>query len=444
MSIEQVLSREPLPSPQPHAERVLVLGAGMAGLAAARQLARWGYRVTLLEARDHVGGRVCTDRSLGVPVDLGANWIHGTQGNPIAALAQRLGVRYRPTRLANGQFYDFDGRPLDGAEVRALRRDLDVLLSLEPQLDARPERDRALADAVDWLSLSPSLTDERWRQRNWVRSTLATFLGASVTELSRGYFNEDDEFPGPNALLSHGYDAIARGLAVGLTVRFNCVARRIVWRDREVCIETETASFSADRAVVTLPLGVLQAGGPAFEPPLPSRKQQAIRRLGMGVLDKVVLRFPFCFWSPEADFLGYLSSQAGDSPLLLSLQPHVGVPILVAFLGGPEARHRECCADRQLVALVMRELRCMFARTVPDPTRVAIARWASDPFALGSYSFVRVGASGQDYTALSAPAGERLFFAGEATHRQYPATVHGAFLSGLRAAEELAGATQGR
>jgi len=155
------------------AEKVLVLGAGVAGLAAARQFSRMGCSVTVLEARDRVGGRIQTDRTLGVP---GANWIHGTEGNPIAELAEQLGLIHRPTALSKTDFYNFDGRPLTRAESQSLRKDFETLLQLEPQADAHPATDLTLAEAVDWLSLSQAVTDTRQRQLNWIRSTLAAYL----------------------------------------------------------------------------------------------------------------------------------------------------------------------------------------------------------------------------------------------------------------------------
>lgn len=427
------LTTQPLPECQ--SETIVVIGAGVAGLSAARELKALGYQVTVIEARDRIGGRVWTSHHLGVPVDLGASWIHGADaGNPLTQLAAQLSLTTRPTKFANASFYDSDGRPISSSESHALLSRLDTLLDLQPQPD---EPDSTLAEAVDWLSLSQPLTDWQQQQLNWIYAALANFLGAEVTELSRAYFNEDEYFSSSNVLLSKGYEPIVRELARGTDIRLGQMVRRVVYESDRVLVETEQAVFESDRVIVTLPLGVLKSGQVAFEPLLPERKQQAIQRLGMGVLDKVVLRFPELFWQANTDLIGYLPRDRSDAALLLNLFPHLQEPVLVAFLGGQAARESEQKPEEESIARVLHSLRAIYGTSLPEPTGAIVTRWASDPFAWGSYSFIPVGASGSDYEILAEPVGERLFFAGEATNRQHPGTVHGALLSGVRAAKQV-------
>jgi monoamine oxidase len=212
----------------------------------------------------------------------------------------------------------------------------------------------------------------------------------------------------------------------------------VVHGERAIRIETSRGAFEADAAILTAPLGVLQRGAVAFDPPLSEEKRAALGRLGMGVLDKVALRFPRAFWPRERHFVGYASARADEFPVFLNLARGGGAPILVGFAGGSAARELEGRSDAEIAGAAMAVLRRIFGRGVPEPEAAVATRWASDPDALGSYSNLRVGADPADYDRLAAPlAGGRLRFAGEATNRAHPATVHGAYLSGVREAERL-------
>ncbi|HEX7448803.1 MAG TPA: FAD-dependent oxidoreductase, partial [Pirellulales bacterium] len=205
-----------------------------------------------------------------------------------------------------------------------------------------------------------------------------------------------------------------------------------------VRIETSLDEFAADRAIVTLPLGVLKAGQVEFSPALPPKKLAAIERLGMGLMNKVVLQYAERFWPAEAEVLGFASRTPGMFPQFLNLFAATGMPLLVAVVAGDYARALEPLSDEQVVARAQYALRSMFAsRTVPEPTAFRVTRWGSDPWTRGSYSYVPVAASGEDYETLAEPVGERLFFAGEATNREFPSTAHGAYLSGLREAARI-------
>jgi monoamine oxidase len=187
----------------------------------------------------------------------------------------------------------------------------------------------------------------------------------------------------------------------------------------------------------TAPLGVLKASTVDFDPSLPERKQAAIRNLGMGLLDKLYLRFDRVFWPVAPDLLGYVSERKGEWIETFNLYKYLDAPILLCFNAATYGRALETFPDSEIVARAMRVLRTMFGADIPDPVAYSLTRWASDPFAGGSYSYLPPGATTADREALAEPVGERLFFAGEAASNYHPATVHGAFVSGLRAAEKL-------
>ena len=158
----------------------------------------------------------------------------------------------------------------------------------------------------------------------------------------------------------------------------------------------------------------------------------------MGILNKIAMRFPDCFWPESTHFFGLLGDSHRDVMNIVNMTPHVEQPILVALTYGEYARTLEMATDFEMVSTVLEDLRTIFGSGVPDPTAVAITRWNSDPFTLGSYSHIPPGASPEDYDIIEEPVAQRLFFAGEASCRRYPGTVHGAYLSGQQQAKKIA------
>ena len=160
----------------------------------------------------------------------------------------------------------------------------------------------------------------------------------------------------------------------------------------------------------------------------------------MGVLNKVALRFDRPFWPVDHHFIGYMSEKVGEYPQFLNVSKYTQEPVLMAFTGGNFARALESKSDAHIASEIKQVLYKIYGSSVPEPKGVAVARWSTDPFARGSYSHIPVGATGTEYDILAEPlAHGRLRFAGEATIRNYPGTVHGAFLSGVREAEHLIG-----
>ena len=211
----------------------------------------------------------------------------------------------------------------------------------------------------------------------------------------------------------------------------------IEYGNKGVLVKTDQGNFQADAAIITLPLGVLKSGNITFSPPLPKNKQVAIDRLNMGVLNKVVLKFPRAFWQQNYDVLGYVSGQSKDFSEFLNWGHYTPAPVLIALTGGSFASSLELISETEVGERVMKLLRKLYGNSVPNPESVLRTKWGTDPFAFGSYSTVPVGSKGNYRSILAAPIGQRLFFAGEATSREYPSTVHGAFLSGIREADRI-------
>ncbi len=421
---------------------VIVVGAGMAGLAAASALVESGLAVTVLEGRDRLGGRTWTAQVGGAAVDLGAAWIHGSKGNPITELAQEAGAKTVATDYDWLALYGRNGKRISDRQIGAwytaagkLFKALDQtkagrtasaqtsILDVLPRVEANvlAEADAALKMGVRWV----------------FQSEVEREYGADLGELALLSWNKDEGFAGEDLIFPNGYRQLVDNVADGLDIRYGEVVTAIAHNAQGVQITTSKGTHRADYAVITLPLGVLKAGTVRFEPPLPVAKQRAIDQLGMGTLNKVVMTFPRPFWPEDVHRLARLSDSGEVGFEYYNLIPVNGAVGLVALAGGSDARALESRSDGEILQTALADLRAIFGEAVPEPTATALTRWATDPFAFGSYSFVQRGATRRAYDALAAPVRNRLFFAGEATHKDYPATVHGAWLSGLRAAEEI-------
>lgn len=424
--------------------RVIVVGAGIAGLAAARALAERGQDVVVLEARDRIGGRIWTSRHWpDVPVDLGASWIHGVDGNPITELARKAGARTVATSLDSGTEYGTDGEEVDKATTAAIEhwrtQIAEALTDAQDEADdeARDASLRAVAQrAVNWPTLSEG-------DKTLVASVLNDYeheYSGSVDDLSSLYFDDDDKIKGKDALFPGGYGAITDYLAEGLTVHTGAAVTGIDWNDSGVTVATDTAAFDGDHVVVTLPLGVLQSGAVEFGPGLPAGKTTAIGELGMGVLDKCYLRFPTEFW-PDTDWLNYVPSldKAGQWGQWINYSRAADQPILLGFNAADFGRTSETWTDTDLVASAMATLHTIYGPGIPAPIDHQTTRWSADPYARGSYSFNKLGSTPEMRHDLAAGIDDRVHFAGEATDRTSFGTVHGAYNSGLRAAKEITG-----
>jgi monoamine oxidase len=419
---------------------VIVVGAGVAGLAAARSLVDQGLKVIVVEARDRIGGRIWTNRAWPkLALDLGASWIHGVNGNPVAALARSGRISTVATDYDALWRYEPGAKELSDSADEALEERFEGLMErVEEEAAALRQpgnADGSLQAAFDRAAGQRLSATDRRRLNYMLVSQVEHEYAADAAELSLLHWDQGDGFAGDDRLFPAGYDQITELLAKNLDIRLGQTVSRIAHGQRGVEVTSSRGTFSAAYALVTLPLGVLKRGSVSFDPPLPARKQQAIRRLGMGTLNKLYLRFPRAFWPEEPHLLGYIAEQRGAWAEWLNIQRYLKSPVLLGFNAGSYARQLERRSDEAIVASAMEALRAMFGARIPEPEAALMTRWSSDPLAGGSYSFLATGATPADYDALAAPVANRLFFAGEATSRDYAATVHGALISGRDAAE---------
>jgi monoamine oxidase len=415
----------------------IVVGAGAAGLAAATHLAEAGQRVTVVEARDRIGGRAWSSDALGPPIDLGASWIHGTTDNPLVPLARAAGVRFTKTSFDRFATFTEDGRRLTAIEEGPLWEHWLIVQERLGRAARDDAHDRSVGDLLDAVLGSAGSTPDAERYARWTADLeIAMDLAADLSDLSGRALDDGDAFDGLWVMLEGGYRALLDPIAGGLDVRLERPVTAIATDGDTVAVTTAGGeTLRADRAVVTLPLGVLKAGDVAFRPALPEAVRGAIDRLGMGSFLKVAFRLPERDWPGGADWLGRIGEPTFRE--FVDLEPVVREPIVVGFATGSEADRLESLDDDTVVGEALRAYRAAVGEDVPDPVGAVVTRWRRDPFARGSYSYLAVGSSAADRAALAEPIGPRLILAGEATSVRYPSTMHGAWLSGIDAAERL-------
>ncbi len=419
-------------------KKVIVIGAGMAGLAAAQELVKQGHEVLILEGRDRIGGRVWTsDQWPDAPLDLGASWIHGVKGNPLTKLATAAKARTASTSYDRSLIYGPGGQLLTPKAQRQLaewQARLEKAILRAQDQDDDQSIQTAVEDALDWADLT---TAERQLVDFLLNSTIEQEYGGSTKVLSTHWFDDGKFFGGDDALFLDGYGVLIRYLARSLAITLSEAVRTIDWSANQVKVTTTKAVYTADRVIVTLPLGVLKAGTVKFAPDLPAAKRKAIKTLGMGILNKCYLRFPHAFWPTDVDWLEQIPAKRGEWTEWVSFMRVAELPILLGFNAADQGLAIEGWTDQAIVDSAMKTLRHLFGATIPDPLAYQLTRWGADPFACGSYSFNAVGTLPQMRDQLGASLAGKLFFAGEATERHYASTVHGAYLSGVRAAKEV-------
>ncbi|KAG9319424.1 hypothetical protein KVV02_007989 [Mortierella alpina] len=551
---------------------ILVIGGGIAGIGAARQLENlfryysWKFepelppRVIVLEARARIGGRMhsleleskapapnaesmsspekqyqksafgrlkvdphtatnsqtsppeslVTERSMKHAVDLGAQIITGfNNGNPMDVIVRRqlsdLGLHYLVNESCD--LFGHDGKLvsktldqhceavfnhiLDKAcqlrKVEELPMHLRVYLKerlMKGGLDPGRVKTAALptlGHCMDFFIEShpefTSWTDRELDLIHWHYANLEFANATPLDQLSLRHWDQDDdyEFSGAHSMIKEGYGQVPILLSQGLDVRLNKAVTGIKHSASSTVPPTTSRTRNSQRnhtepvqvkcrdgtslecsaAVITVPLGVLKSRQIAFSPALPQWKEQAIRQLGFGLLNKLVLVFEKPFWNTADELFGYAGSGKkvrsaedysrkayrscrGKFYMFWNCMEVSGLPVLVTLMAGQSAYDCEKMSKEDLVEEAMRTLALIHPHLqLPPPIETVVTRWSQDEFAQGSYSFVGKDGDGEDYDQLAKPIENRLYFAGEATCRQYPATAHGAYLSGIKVAKDI-------
>ena len=409
--------------------KVIVIGAGVAGLAAAQQLKANGAQVVVLEAGNYVGGRVRTDMSLGAPFEHGAGWIHGpSRRNPTQQLAKQIDA---PTFVTDDDSLDVfgpDGRPLTETEYQRLDR---LYAELEDTL-YHPQRPGQQSVLQMLEQSDPDIL--RDPAARWMLSAFFEFsVGGGIDDISAAHGFETRAFPGADVILPEGYDKIFAPLASGLDIRLNTQVSKVSYDDNGVTVAGERADF----AVCTASLGVLKSGQIAFDPSLPHDLQDAIEHVGFGSVTKIALKFTEPFWDVDTQYFGIMTKPDGRWNYWMNYRTFSDENILLGVSVGHYAPIADQMGKTDMTRDALDVLRSVWGTSVGTPHQVLTTHWSQDPHFLGAYSYPQAGGSIAQFKEFEKPIAGRLFFAGEHTGFDYSGTTHGALMSGHRAAEDI-------
>lgn len=397
---------------------VIVIGAGAAGLAAAQRLAAAGVTVHVVEARSRVGGRAWTARSpSGLPMELGCAWLHSADENELCALALRSGLTIDKTRPPwRTQINDAGFRPADQTDFRAALARLFARLDEAGEAEGDYSADRLLDPGNRWNPL--------------LNATSTYMNGVELDQVSvRDFFRYRDT--GVNWRIVEGYSALMEALASGLSITFECPARLIDHSGPQMRVETPRGNLRGRAVIVTAPTDVLSAGDLGFHPALPD-KIAAAAVLPLGLADKLYLGLDNAEEFPRDSHLyGALDTVQTGS---YHVRPF-GRPLIEVYFGGRFARELEAEGEAAFARFAIGQLASLLGQGMRKRLHpIAATAWGRDPYARGSYSHAMPGHA-DARSVLAAPVDERLFFAGEACMVHDFSTAHGAYHSGVAAAD---------
>jgi monoamine oxidase len=397
---------------------VIVIGAGAAGLGAARRLAAAGIAVHIVEARNRVGGRAWTARApSGLPIELGCAWLHSADENELTPLALQAGLTIDKTRPPwRTQMNDVGFAPADQADFRAALGRLFARLDEAGEEESDRSADRLLDPGSRWNPL--------------LDATSTYINGVELDQLSvLDFWRYRDT--GVNWRIVEGYGALMAALAAGLDITFECRASLIDHSARRVRVETPRGDLRARAVIVTVPTDVLCAGDLRFHPALPD-KIAAAAVLPLGLADKLYLGLDGTEEFPgDSHLYGALDSARTGS---YHVRPF-GRPLIEVYFGGRFARELEAEGEAAFASFAIDQLASLLGEGMRKRLHpIAATAWARDPYARGSYSHALPGHA-DARAALATPVDGRILFAGEACMVHDFSTAHGAYRSGVKAAE---------
>jgi monoamine oxidase len=399
-----------------------IVGAGSAGLAATRTARELGLDVVTLEGSHRIGGRGYTEElAPGVAFDLGCHWMHSASLNPYVAIADSFGFTYRKGTFGRHLFVEGRWwRSGELADAQAFWNTREAAIDAAGGASSR----QSLADVTDYANPWAGLADY------WTSIATSADPDEVAVEDVTSYNDTDENWP-----LKQGFGALIARYGADLPVTLNCAVERIDWGGPEIVLHTTKGTVAARRVLVTVSTGILGAGDIRFDPILPAWKQAAIAGLPLGTHNRIGLLFDRNVFG-DAPVDGGVKLRDG-SFAGVNLRPF-GDPWAVVYTGGRHAIWLEKAGQAAAIDHGKRVLGELLGRdAVKHVARAIVTAWHGDPWVKGSYSAALPGQAHQR-VELARPIDDRLFFAGEACSTEFQATAHGAYITGVAAAQTVA------
>lgn len=422
---------------------ILIIGAGIAGIACAKKLQENGKKVIVLEAKSSIGGRINSKKIDSDIFDLGASWIHGIDDNPIWAITQENDIETTIFNYNNSQYFHKNGTLFSEKEAQEFEFYIDKIEKMLSQTQKTSALD-AIKEIIFSLPYLGNLFSE-----NYLKKLLLSFFeriandpfATNLDLLSSNYKNYEGYFQGNEVVFPQGYYQVVKSISKNIEIKLNIDVKKIAYNNDYVeIIDSNDNFYTGSRVVVTVPLGILKKNHIEFRPPLSSDYIHSIQEIGFGSFNKVFFELeqplPFRLKSSVENISDFYWNDT-DCFNILDLSKIYQKPTYLMLFGGGKSKFIDNSTDRKVSDFIFNSLQKQFDRIPNKPKKIIVTRWGVDPYSYGSFSFPSLNHTDDLIKILHKPIRKLIFFAGEHCSLKYAGTVHGAYLSGCEVAEKI-------
>lgn len=422
---------------------IIIIGAGITGIACAKELQENGQKVILLEARSRIGGRIDSRKLDSDFFDLGASWIHGIEDNPIWKITQENHIETSVFNYNESRYFHKNGQLFSDKQSQVFEfyiKEVESLLS-QAQKKSALEAIQDIIFSLNYVGDAFVESDLKELLFKFFKRVANDPFATNIDLLSANYQNYEGYFQGDEVIFPHGYYQVIEATSKNINIKLNITVKKIICENDHVkIIDDNNIVHLGSRVVVTVPLGVLKKNLIEFCPSLPADYTNSIQKIGFGSFNKVFfeLEQPLPFRSKAAiENISDFYWNDIDCFNILDLSSIYHKPIYLMLFGGEKSEFIDSSTDSEVSAFILSSLEQQFNGIDKKPKKLIITRWGADPYSYGSFSFPSLNHTDAIVKVLNEPIRKRIFFAGEHCSSKYVGTVHGGYLSGYETAKRI-------